>query len=111
VSRRRVASRGEARGPLQIRWTHRALSDLESIADYSARDNPAAAERHLARLLEPAERAACLPLAGRRVPEMGREDIREALVRGYRLVYRVAGRRLEVLTVFEGHRRLPPGVK
>ena len=61
-----------------LRWTRRALSDPEFIGNYIARDNAAAAERHLARLLESAETAARLPLAGRRV-----------------------------LTVFEGHRLLP----
>jgi toxin ParE1/3/4 len=98
-------------GPLEIKWTRRAWSDLESIGDYIARDNPTAAERHLARLIAAAERAARLPLAGRRVPEIGREDVRETIVRGYQLVYRVAGRRLTILTVFEGHRLLPRELK
>src|SRR5258706_533453 len=47
--------------------------------------------------------------ARRRVPELGRDDIREVLVRSYRLVYRVANR-MEVLAVFHGQRLFPHDV-
>jgi len=50
-------------------------------------------------------------MAGRRVPEIGRDDIREVLKRSYRIVHRVRGDRLEVLTVFEGHRLFPPDIE
>jgi plasmid stabilization system protein ParE len=54
-----------------------------------------------------AERTAGAPMAGRRVPELGRDDIREVFKRTYRVVYRVPGDRIEVLMVFEGHRLFP----
>ena len=57
------------------------------------------------------ERAATAPLAARQVPEIGRIDIREVLLRTYRLVYRVSDDRIVVLTVFEGHRLFPEGVE
>lgn len=38
------------------------------------------------------------------VPELNREDIREVLLRSYRIVYRVRPDGIVVLTVFEGHR-------
>lgn len=47
-----------------------------------------------------------MPFAGRVVPELGRDDIREAIVRNYRIVYLIAPNRIEVLTVFEGHQEL-----
>ncbi|EPX63753.1 hypothetical protein D187_006162 [Cystobacter fuscus DSM 2262] len=43
------------------------------------------------------------------MPEIEREDIREVLLRSYRIVYRVGRGGIEVLTVFEGHRLLPKG--
>lgn len=88
-------------------WTHRAIADLDAIGDYIARDAPAAAERWLTRLIGAAERAARVPLAGRRVPELPRDDIREVLLRSYRIVYRVDGDGVTILTVFEGHRTFP----
>lgn len=88
-------------------WTDRALADLEATGDYISRDDPRAAESWVAQLIALFERAASAPLAGRRVPELGREDVREVLRRTYRLVYRNSKDRLEVLTVLEGHRLFP----
>lgn len=89
-----------------IYWTDRALSDLEAIADYISRDNLRAAERWVMKLVSAAENSAAAPRAGRRVPEIAREDVREVLLRSYRIVYRVKSKRIEILTVFEGHRLL-----
>ena len=59
------------------------------------------------KLISMAENLALTPLAGRRVPELGRDDMRETFLRTYRIVYRVAGSRVEIITVFEGHRLFP----
>jgi toxin ParE1/3/4 len=105
------SSRGKraASGALQRKlvWTERSLTDLEAIGDYIARDNAAAAERWVLHLISVAEKAALLPFAGRRVPELARDDVRETFARAYRIVYRVKDDRVEVLTVFEGHRLFP----
>ncbi len=45
-------------------------------------------------------------MAGRVVPELDRDDIREVIVRGYRIVYLVGDASVEILSVFEGHRLL-----
>ncbi|WP_224240635.1 type II toxin-antitoxin system RelE/ParE family toxin [Hyalangium gracile] len=90
--------------PLEVRWTERALKDLRAIGDYIARDSPEAAERWVATLLAAAEAAAATPMAGRRVPELRRDDVREVFRKSYRIVYRLREHTLEVLTVFEGHR-------
>ena len=97
--------------PLAIVWADRALSDLEAIGDFIAADNPVAAARWVGVLVATAQRAAGAPMAGRRVPELGRDDIREVFKRTYRVVYRVRTDRIEVLTVFEGHRLFPKGVE
>ena len=49
-------------------------------------------------------------------PELGRDDVRETFQRTCRIVHRVTEDRVEILTVFEGHRVLPddivvPGAK
>lgn len=93
-----------------VRWTERARCDLQEIGDYIAEDDPRAADRWVQRLFERAERAAALPLAGRRVPEIGRDDVREVFLRTYRLVYRVLDASIDILTVLEGHRRFPADV-
>lgn len=92
-----------------IRWTERAVADLIAIGEYIAADKPEAARRWVERLRHHASLAAELPLAGRRVPEIERDDVRETFLRSYRLVYRVEADGITVLTVFEGHRLLREG--
>lgn len=94
---------------MKVRWSHRALQDLDAIFDHIALDNPAAALRWVRRLQERAEKAATAPLAGRVVPEIGEDEAREVFLRTYRIVYRVLDDDLHVLTVFEGHRLFPEG--
>jgi toxin ParE1/3/4 len=89
-------------------WSARARRELREIGDYIARDKPEAAIRWIETLAAMAEQAAALPFAGRRVPEFGRDDVREVIKRGYRVIYRVFEDRVEIVTVREGHRRLPP---
>jgi plasmid stabilization system protein ParE len=95
------------RSALVVVWTDRARADLQEIGDYIAEDNPIAAERWVGVLIAVAEAAATLPRRVRVVPEIGREDVREVFKRTYRIVYRIGDGRIEILTVFEGHRRFP----
>jgi toxin ParE1/3/4 len=88
-----------------VRWTRRALRDLVDIADYIARDDRTAARDWIERLRERARIASMAPHGGRRVPEVARDDVRETYLRTYRIIYRVQGRSIVVLTVFEGRRR------
>jgi plasmid stabilization system protein ParE len=90
-----------------LRWTHRSIDDLRAIGRYIAEDDPRAARRWIEHLRQRAHQAAATPKAGRRVPEVDRDDIREVLLRSYRIVYRVVRDGIEVLTVFEGHRLFP----
>lgn len=91
---------------LKVEFSPTALSDLEDIADYIARDNPIAAEQWVDKLVQAAQKIASHPRSGRAVPEIGDPRIRELIVGEYRVVYRVEEKRLLVLTVIEGHRRL-----
>jgi len=101
-----VARRSDRVAPRRVDWSARALRDLEEISDYIARDDEPAAARWVDKLIAAAERAAVLPMMGRRVPEMDRDDVRERLVHAYRVVYWIHEEHIEILTVFEGHRRL-----
>lgn len=95
---------------MKLRWSQRAQDDLVEIARFIAQDNPAAARTWVKRLRERARQAAASPLAGRHVPERRREHIREVFLRSYRIIYRIQGAEVVVLTVLEGHRLLRPGI-
>jgi toxin ParE1/3/4 len=43
---------------------------------------------------------------GRMVPETANPTIRELIFKDYRIVHRLLNDRIEILTVFEGHRLL-----
>jgi toxin ParE1/3/4 len=92
----------------RVRWTRRALADLLDIGEHIAADRPAAARAWVERIRERARLIAHLPRGGRKVPELGRDDIRETFLRSYRIVYRLGKGEIVVLTVFEGHRRMRP---
>lgn len=104
------SKRAERRSSIRqcgIQWTDRALQDLADIEDYIGLDNPDAAVRWVDKLVEAAQRAALLPQAGRIVPEKGQAEVREVLLKTYRIVYLVLEDRIDVLTVFEGHHLFP----
>jgi toxin ParE1/3/4 len=87
-------------------WSDRARSDLREIARYISRSNPENARAFVMRLQARARLAAKTPRAGRRVPEFEADDLREVIEGSYRIIYRLAPRRVEVVTVIEGHRLL-----
>jgi plasmid stabilization system protein ParE len=73
----------------------RALRDLRDIDAYIAADDPVAAERWVNKLIDPAQRAAAFPCSGHVVREKGREDLRQLLVRSYRLVYLIRDKQVD----------------
>ena len=88
-------------------WSQEAGESLAEIEAFLARDSRERAVRFVDALIDHAEAIlAENPRSGRTVPEIGHPDIRELIHRGYRIVYRLHGDRIEVLTVFEGHRLL-----
>jgi addiction module RelE/StbE family toxin len=93
---------------MKLRWSRLAQQDLLDIGRYIAKDNRGAARRWVERLRQRARQAAEHPNAGRVVPEYSRRELREVLLRSYRIVYRIRNNdAIEVLTVFEGHRFFP----
>ncbi len=96
--------------PRTLIWSALARRELREIGEYIARDKPDAANQWIETLAAVAERAAAMPLAGRQVPEYEREDIRELIKRGYRVIYRVSDDRVEIVTVRDGHRQLPADI-
>ena len=79
---------------------------LFEIEDFISQDSPDRARKFVDQIIEHAECLSDNPLIGRTVPEISNPDIRELIFRKYRIVYRIKGNNLDILTVFEGHRLL-----
>jgi toxin ParE1/3/4 len=92
---------------MKLQWTETAKNDLIAIRHYIAEDNVTAAKKWIERLKTKARNIVHQPLAGRIVPELYRDDLREVLVGNYRIVYQVQSDRVSILTLFESHRLFP----
>lgn len=85
-------------------WTLEAVSDLEAIADYIARDSAAYAASVLREILDAGNSLDRFFQRGRVVPETRLTAIRELIVREYRLIYRVERTRIVIVTIVHGRR-------
>ncbi len=91
---------------MKLQWTEPAVNALQGIHDYIALDKPFYAARFIERIVITAERLKDFPQIGRMVPEAGREDVRELVFQGYRIIYRPLTDRIQILTVVHGSRDL-----
>ncbi len=92
---------------MKLIWSDPAVSDLEAIRDYIARDSEHYATRFITKIIEAAERLEELPRLGRRAPEApDAPEVREILYRNYRILYRVESERILILGVIHGSRDL-----
>ena len=90
----------------EVDWTDPAWDDLADIAAYIARDSEYYAAAFVQEMKEAAASLAEFAARGQIVPEFGDPSIRELLVKSYRLVYRVSEKRVVILTLIHGARRI-----
>ena len=91
---------------MTVLWTREALEKLSEIEEFIGTDSPRRAETFINFLIEHGESISQNPKIGRIVQENSNPDIREIIVKKYRIEYRIKKDKIEILTVFEGHRRL-----
>ena len=88
----------------RLRWSAQAERNVDDVAGKIARRDPAAANAWIERVIEHVENTSAIPLAGRIVPELNRLELRETFLGRYRIVYRVDGSYVILVTVFAGER-------
>jgi toxin ParE1/3/4 len=73
---------------VRIEWSQRARADIRDLKAYIAKDSPHYARRFTERIIASVEKLAQFPNIGRPVPEaQGRDDVRELIYQGYRIIY------------------------
>jgi len=92
---------------VKIIWSPLSIDRIAEIAEYIYLDNPPAAERWVENIFNKVDILQSSPKAGRMVPEVEREDIRELIYGNYRIIYRVEIARVSILTVQHGKQILP----
>jgi len=91
---------------VRIVWTQEALDRLSDIEDFISKDSPQRAARFINYLVQRGEGVSKNPRIGRVVPEISNPDVREIIAKKYRIVYEIQENKIEILTVFEGHKLL-----
>ena len=85
---------------LEVKWSPEATEDLESIAEYIARDSEYYARAVITEILSVSRSLPEFPGLGRIVPEIGDEHIRERFIYSYRL----EPERILIVAVIHGKR-------
>ena len=92
---------------MKVLWTNLAYKRLEEIYSYIEEDSPTGAERWAEKLLNKVNGIKNFPRAGRAVPEVELESIREIIFGNYRIIYRIRDEIAYVLTVRHFKQILP----
>ena len=90
-------------------WAGIAEKDLENIIDYIAQESPRNALKTLTKIRQKASDLYALPERGRIVPELQDQGVmqyRELIVFPWRLIYRISGHEIFVLSVIDSRRNV-----
>jgi len=90
----------------KVTWAPSALEDVNSIAEYIARDSVDQAALFVLRLFEATDRLQKFPLSGRVIPEIGKQSCREIIYGSYRIMYRLDNNEVWITGVIHGARNL-----
>ena len=91
---------------MKVIWTDPAIEDLRALRDYIGRDSDFYDADMVEQMVLSVEKLLQFPRMGRVVPETQDESIRELLHQNYRIIYRITGERIEILTIIHGSRDL-----
>jgi toxin ParE1/3/4 len=98
-----------AKGQYRVQWASSAIADLLEAVAFIRREQPTAARRLYTEIERRTKLLRMHPTSGCIVPEFENRYLRELIVPPFRILYRLLPqvRRIEVLAVVHGSRRLP----
>ncbi len=94
---------------VKIIWTERSLSDLETIAEYIAKDSFKYAQLTIQKIIKKTQTLQNHPRIGRKVPELNKDKFRELIIGNYRVIYTYNVQEITILTVHHSKRNLKKG--
>jgi len=92
---------------MKVQWTDRAKARLRAIEQHIAKDSPQSARREVEKILRRSWQLADPPEIGHPVPGYEAAELREVLIRPYRLIYRLGETQIDVITVLHYRQLLP----
>jgi addiction module RelE/StbE family toxin len=93
----------------RVLWTAPAVSDLDSIREYIARDSEVYADSVLSEIFDAVDQLTAYAESGRVVPELNEKQTRELIVGNYRVMYDIRVDTIRILTVLHGAQKFPRG--
>ncbi len=90
----------------KIRWSLRAVSNLEDTCEYIAKDSEHYSALFARKIISLVKSIPQFPIAGRKVPEYNDENLRERIYKEYRIVYRLKSDAVEVVAICHGAKSL-----
>ena len=94
---------------VEIEWSSIAQNDLNEIIDYIAQDSLEYALSFYEQVREKVENLTQFPKIGSKVPELDDSNIRELILRNYRIIYRILVEKVQIIRVIHGSRILDYG--
>ena len=90
----------------KVIWSFEATADLNGIAEYISRDSDFYAASFVEEILTASRSLDMFAERGRLVPEISNPNIRELLIKEYRLIYNIEEQRIVILGLIHGRRDL-----
>lgn len=91
---------------MRVEWSDFARDDLDDLVRYISRDSAFYARRFGQKVVLATRRLRKFPESGRMIPETEDPALREIIVQGYRVMYRLETDRVLILSVMHGTRNL-----
>lgn len=92
---------------MRVHWTQRALARLRAIHDHIAKDSPNQATKEINKIVNRSKLLGEHPDTGHILKDFEDTDLREVLVRPYRLIYLQQANQVDVITVMHYRQLLP----
>ncbi len=91
---------------VEIEWSSIAQNDLNRIIDYIAQDSLEYALLFYEQVREKVENLTQFPKMERKVPVLDDPNIRELILRNYRVIYQILGEKIQIVRLIHGSRIL-----
>ncbi|NLD93420.1 MAG: type II toxin-antitoxin system RelE/ParE family toxin [Fibrobacter sp.] len=92
----------------EIIWSPASLDDIDSIAEYIAKDSVYHASLFIDRLFDATGQLKENPQSGRIIPEIGKDNCREIIYGSYRIMYKIEKNKIWITGVIHGARNWRP---
>lgn len=91
---------------VKVEWSPLARDELNEIIDYIAQDSIEYAVSFYKEVHKKVQDLITFPKMGRIVPELDDPNIREVLLKNYRIIYKILEVKLQIVRVLHGSRIL-----